>query len=115
MTQVRCATCGFENRGLCTMKEVGVKANKPRECSYYKEDASRFKTTVRPEVVKFGYVEQELARKQRKAERKLERENLKATPDNGTARALGLLEDTNIKYPLTGDLSRFKTSVSGEE
>ena len=115
MTQVRCAKCELEDKGFCSMKKVGVKSNKPRECSYYKEEALKFKTTTNPEVIKFGYAEQELAKQQRKAARRLERENLKAVPNNGTARALGLLDDTSVKHPLTGDLSRFTTSVSSEE
>lgn len=115
MTRVRCSTCELEDKSFCSMKKIGVKPNKPRKCVYYKEEALKFKTTTQPRTIKLGYAEQETIREQRKAQRRLERENLKAAPDNGTARALGLLDDNSIKHPLTGDLSRFTTSASSEE
>lgn len=133
MAKVRCGLCANEISGICKIKKIGVKPNKSRICEAYIFDESKLKTKEEVPTIKFGYLEQQEAKRRRKAERKAIQEMARTKPGQGTAKDLGLIsseEKSNIilpgdlnfyipstdpKHPLTGDLSRFVTTATDKK
>lgn len=138
MAKVRCNICANEISGVCKVKKIGVKLNKPRKCEAYIYEESKVKEGQEVPVTRFNYTDRMEAKKQRKEElkelRKLIREQRRG-PNNGTAQDLGLIspkEESRIikpndyvvrgpipgtgdsKHPLTGDLTRFVTTARGD-
>jgi len=131
MAKVKCSICANEAASFCTVKKVKIKLNKKRLCEAYVYEESKVKAKQEIPTIKFGYKEQEEQRKKMKAELKALKEMMKKQPQDGTAKSLGLLkeatEESRIikpgdpkytmpsgdqKHPLTGDLSRFVTTVN---
>jgi len=130
--KVKCRVCDNEDRGFCKVKKVKVKINKARVCEAYIYNESKLKTKEKVDTTRILYAEQQAIKKQQKEELKKLREQLKQGQKQGTAHDLGLIpkEKSNIiqpgdprfvmpradeKHPLTGDLSRFTTTVSEKE
>lgn len=130
MAKVKCAVCANEKAKFCTIKKIGVNVNKPRKCEAYIYDESKVKARQETPSIKIGYKQQQDNKKRMKEELKALREMLKKSPENKTARDLGLpvegkgesriitpgdprfvMPSRDPKHPLTGDLSRFTSSV----
>jgi hypothetical protein len=134
MAKVKCSICANEAASFCIVKKSRIKLNKKRLCEVYIYDESKVKAKQVIPTIKFGYKEQEEHRKRMKEELKALKELMKQQPQDGTAKSLGLLKeateesriiqpgDTRFamptgdqKHPLTGDLSRFATTVNKSE
>ena len=133
MAKVKCRLCANEVSGVCSIKKIGVKVNKPRICEAYTYDEKRVKTSTKIPTTRVGYSQQQEAKRRIKAELKKIREAMKKGPNQGTAQDLGLIQpvehkgiilpgdpnfsvpNRDLKHPLTGDLSRFTTTAKGEE
>lgn len=96
--KVRCATCSNVKTNTCAIKKVGVKVNKPRLCEQFSFDISKVKEHRTIESIKFGYAEQQEAKRLRREEKRRQ-EALNSVP-------------VSTAHPLTGDLSRFTTTAS---
>lgn len=129
MAKVKCKVCQNEVSRVCSVKGIGVKPNKPRICEAFVLDESKIKAKESIPTTRLGYTKYQELKAKAKKERKELLEALKAGPGNKTAEALGLLEKEetsiitpgnsrfilpqgNLKHPLTGDLSRFKSSTN---
>ena len=131
----KCRVCANEINSFCKIKKIKIKINKKRKCEAYIFDESKVKTKQNVPVIKFGYKQQQEAKRRFKAQMKELRELRKLAakgPGRGTARDLGLVKPDeesriitpgdprfsmpgNTKHPLTGDLSRFVTTASNKE
>ena len=130
MAKVKCSVCANEKSRFCTVKKIGVNINKTRRCEAYIYDESKVKARQEVPSLKVGYRQQQDNKKRMKEELKALRKMLKQGPENKTARDLGLQVDgqgesriitpgdprfvmpsKDPKHPLTGDLSRFTSSV----
>ena len=107
--KVICAVCLNQTNGFCGFKKSKVKLNKRRVCDKFRQDMSKVKikkvvpTIKRPD----WFWDREEKRKHFKAELK------KLTRVKEDAQRIDVIRDT--KHPLTGDLSRFKTTASKEK
>lgn len=133
--KVRCNICENELNGFCKVKKISVKVNKKRTCEAYIYKESKVKAKQDIPKIRISYSEQQDIRKKQKEAIKQLRAALKEGQRQGTARDLGLIqpeaaEDSSIiqpgdprfampgkdmKHPLTGDLSRFTTTVSNPD
>ena len=127
MAKVRCNVCQNEEKSFCKIKKVGVAVNKPRKCEAYIFAEAKVKKKQEIPTEKIGYLKQQELKAKAKAERKALIKMLKEgiKPNDGTAKDLGLIEEggriitpgdprfrmPDNKHPLTGDLSRFKTTA----
>lgn len=111
MAKVKCRICSNELSGLCSVKKIGVKTNKPRICNNFIYDESKIKIHKEIPTIKFGYKEKQEAKMKRKEEIKRLRQELSNKNPN-TLKNIDAVASTNMKYPLTGDLSRFISSAS---
>jgi hypothetical protein len=132
MSKVKCKVCANEVSGFCKVKKMRVKVNKPRTCEVYIYDETKLKAKEDIPIIKFGYKEQQEAKRRFKEEMKALKELAKQKPSQGTAKNLGLINSSqhniitpgdprfsmpqkDLKHPLTGDLSRFiSTANKGE-
>ena len=116
MVKIRCNVCSNEKGGFCTIKKIKVHANKSRKCDDYIYDSSKLKVKQKIPSVRLSYIEEQNDRRRTKEHlRELKRAaNIK--PGQKTAYNLGLVNSGGggvaVKYPLTGDLSRFTTTAS---
>jgi hypothetical protein len=131
MSKVKCAVCANEISGICSIKKIGVKINKPRICEAYIYAESKMKAKQDVPTIRVGYEEQQEAKRRYKEELKALKALAKQEVENKTAKSLGLMENdkfmsagddpklliprTNMKHPLTGDLSRFTTTVNKDK
>ena len=104
--KVRCAACVNEKDKICMLKKIGVKINKPRVCESFSLVEGKAKVRVTLPSVKFGYAEQQEAKRMRK-ERKEEQSKPTVSATRNTT--------TTSAHPLTGDLSRFVSSAVVQE
>jgi len=125
MSKVKCGVCANEFSGVCSIKKIGVKTNKPRICEAYIYDEKKMKAKQDIPSIRVSYAEEQEAKRRYKEEMKALKELAKKGPENQTARDLGLMTEPskeemfiprpNVKHPLTGDLSRFTTTVNKNE
>lgn len=128
MSKVKCLVCANEISGICGIKKIGVKTNKPRICEAFVYAESKMKAKQDVPVIRVSYAEVQEAKRRRKEEMKALRELADKGPENKTAKELGLLKEeskvndpgliiprTDMKHPLTGDLSRFTTTVNKDK
>ena len=103
--RVTCATCKSEHNKRCNAKKgrPTVAINKRRRCDKYVLESTKVKEKQVLKTVKMGYKEREALRKQYKEELKKIKQMVgeQNTPKDPA-------------HPLTGDLSRF-TSTVGED
>jgi len=110
--KVICAVCLNQTSGFCSFKKSKVKLNKRRVCDKFRQDMGKVKikkivpTVKRPD----WFWDREEKRRQRKMELAKPRELTERKEDT---QRVGAVRDT--KHPLTGDLSRFKTTASKEK
>ena len=123
MAKVRCRACQNEKAAFCVVKQISVAINKPRVCEAFLLAEGKVKARPPVRARKLGYVEHQ----RRKAEAKIERAELmrlsREQSSDGVVKALGSdvevkpgdshfnMPSGNSKHPLTGDLSRFKTTA----
>ena len=118
MFKIRCNVCSNEKSGFCTIKKVKVHANKKRKCDDYNYDVSKLKVKKKIPSVRIGYAEEQEDRRRSKEQLKELKRWSNTKPGQKTAKDLGLGEfdsttvGTNVKHPLTGDLSRFTTTAN---
>lgn len=132
MSKVKCKVCANECGGVCSVKNMGIKPNKRRVCTAFVYDQAKVKQKTEIPITRITYREQQEAKRRFKAEIKEMKRLAKEGPKQGTASNLGLIEKSesaiikpgdpnfsmpnrDLKYPLTGDLSRFTTTASDED
>lgn len=109
--KIICQTCLNQTDGFCSFKKTKIKLKKKRVCDKFRHDLSKVKdkkpiqTTKRPDWYWDREERRRIYREElRKYREKLEREEIQTI--NPTKDA---------KHPLTGDLSRFKTTANKEK
>ncbi len=112
MAKVKCRVCANELSGVCSIKKTGVKLNKSRTCEAFVYDPSKVKVHEEIPTVKFGYKEQQEAKRKRKEE--FERVKREARAQT-TYQPVAQMGTGDSAHPLTGDLSRFMTSADKNE
>jgi len=101
-----CGHCVNEDSGRCVVKNVKVKLNKKRRCVSFSLDETKISNNVNDiPVTRISYREMEENRKRAK-------ENLKVLKQSIKEGDVSKYADN--KHPLTGDLSRFKTTASDD-
>lgn len=110
MEKVVCALCRLENFRKCIKKNAKVKINKPRICKFYEEDEDKLnamkvrRDTARPMATRrpdYYWDASRMKEEKRKAKEAEIRRQRSISSDP--------------KHPLTGDLSRFKSTATKEE
>lgn len=127
--KVRCNLCANEIGGVCKIKKIGVSVNKSRICEAFVRDDAKLKAKSEINTIRVSFRDREQEKQRRKEEMKILREMVKRGQNQGTAKDLGLIPEesriiqpgdprfvlpgaSNVKYPLTGDLSRFTTTAN---
>lgn len=110
MAKVKCRVCTNEVSGVCSIKKASVRVNKSRTCEAFVYNPSKVKVHVEVPTVKFGYAEQQEAKRKRKEELRKAQEALKASQNVPISTQIPT-STGNSMYPTTGDLSRFITSA----
>lgn len=99
--RIVCAICKNETGGFCRVKKnVKVAINKRRNCDQFILEPGKVKEKQILKTVRLSYAEKEALRKHYKEELRQIKSKLK---------------DPANPHPLTGDLSRFTSTVSEEE
>lgn len=107
--KIRCSHCEIfdSEQRICVLKQTRVSPNKKKYCSNFLLDESkiRAKTKIPTQRVESHHIKKsDLQKKAKEAEI----ERIKQEAMN-----VGVAKDEN--YPLTGDLSRFKTTGTDDE
>ena len=114
MAKVKCSVCANEISGFCKVKNVKVSINKKRKCEAYIYDESKLKTKKEIPTTRLNYTEQEARRKTLRRELKQMREII----DKREKSPIIQPKDSNFyldnKHPITGDLSRFRSTATGD-
>ncbi len=116
--KVSCAVCTAQYNRFCTIKRVTVSLNKKRHCDKYTFDESKIKDGVPILTKRITFKEKEAMRNNRKEELRTLKAQLKEQEglEDGTIKESRIYKPHgNERYPLTGDLSRFTTTGSGDE
>lgn len=116
--KVSCAVCEAQYNRFCTIKRVTVSLNKKRFCDKYSFDDSKIKDGVPIPTKRITFKEREAMRENRKEELKKLKAQLKEQKglEDGTIKESRIYKPHgDERYPLTGDLSRFTTTGSGDE
>ena len=101
---VRCNVCSFflADEKKCSVKDMKVHPKKNRYCTNYMHDDNKVvRRKVLPSIR--GIIDKELRKKHKQELRKLK--------NNNVVEAIHQLDDP---FPVTGDLSRFKTTATNE-
>ena len=96
MAKITCGTCANEQDKKCLVKKSSVSINKRRNCNEYVLETFKVKEKQIIKSIKLGYREREALRLEYKKQLKLAKQ--------ATA-------PMDAKHPLTGDLSRFTSTV----
>jgi len=115
--KVSCALCKAQYNSFCTVKKVTVSLNKKRHCDKYVFDKGKVKEGIPIPTKRITFKEKEIIRKERKEQLKELKAKLKeqSTDTKPTKESRIYKPYGNDKYPLTGDLSRFTTTGSGDK
>ena len=112
MSKVLCALCIYESKKRCVRKNNKVKLNKKRTCAMYKEDDIKLEAMAKKEENKKHI--KTITRPDwywnRKEEIRKVRNEARAKAASGQMPVSG-----DPKHPLTGDLSRFTTTVEDKD
>ena len=122
MIKIRCNVCLNEKNGFCTIKKIRIHANKKRKCDNYIYDSSKLKNKQKIPSVKSSYVEEQAGKRVSKNGRRETKKKLKelktlvgTTPGNSLVHderyITSIRNNSDAKYPITGDLSRFTTTA----
>jgi len=111
--KVTCGTCVHEVKGVCEIKKASISLNKKRMCDKHCTDTKKIK--FKQEIPTVRRPDWFWSREER---RRLRKEFLQKITEATTEKAKK--ETTTVsmkdtKHPLTGDLSRFQTTVGTEE
>jgi len=119
-SKVKCEVCSNQTAGFCAFKKTKIKLTKKRVCDKFRYDADKekekhpIKSIRRPD----WYWDKEKKRKEiRKELRRLQEIELerieaeKKIKNTVGADDIQMVKTRNKKYPLTGDLSQFKTTA----
>lgn len=106
MSKITCSVCKNEENKVCKVKKIGVHVNKRRDCNKFVLAEDKIKPSHLVSTIKMPYAEKEEMKRRYKEELKRYREIEKNTKEAGL--------NVNM-HPLTGDLSRFKSTVSQGE
>jgi len=101
--KITCATCANEENKRCLVKKVSVALNKKRHCDKYILEPSKVKTKQILKTIKMSYAEREALRREYKSQIKQLKRAMKQN-----------LPVQDVKHPLTGDLSRFKSTAGSD-
>jgi len=107
MEKVVCALCRFENNRKCIKKNAKVKINKSRICQFYEEDENKLNVmkakqdVARPMATRRPDYYWDAARMKEERRKAKEAEMRRQSAVSG-----------DPKHPLTGDLSRFKSTAT---
>ena len=101
--KITCATCANEENKRCLIKKVSVAINKKRHCDKYVLVPEKVKTKQVIKTIKMSYKEREALRREYKEQVKQLRRA-----------AQQKLPTQSLKHPLTGDLSRFKSTAGSD-
>jgi len=114
MSKVKCKVCANETKGMCKFRRSGVKINKPRICDDFVFAPLKVKVHTEVPSIKFGYAEEQAAKKQRKELNAAANRIADNAPEEDTGKAAfnEYMAGRDSKHPLTGDLSRFLTTAS---
>lgn len=116
--KVSCSVCRAQYNKFCTVKRVSVSLNKKRHCDKYVFEEGKIKEGIPIPTKRITFKEKELVRKERKEQLKELKDKLKEQQGikDGTIKESRIFKPHgNEKYPLTGDLSRFTTTGSGDK
>jgi len=103
MSKITCSMCRNEENKFCLVKKNGIHVNKRRDCDKFVLEPSKVKERDIVQTVKLYYEDRETLKKQAK-------EQLKAMRAEQTRPSYDKSNYTS-SHPLTGDLSRFKSSA----
>jgi hypothetical protein len=118
--KVKCEVCSRQTAGFCSFKKTKVKLTKKRVCDKFKYDAGKEKEKQPIETIRRPdwYWDKEKKKKAMKEELKrlqeLEKERIEAEKKGKKivdANDIQMIKPRDLKYPLTGDLSRFTTTA----
>ena len=103
--KVVCVNCAHEENRKCTIKKSTVALNKRRRCDKFELEPTKVKAKQVLKTVRMTYKDKEALRKEYKEQLKAYKQAIKEAkkgqvPNSGSA-----------KHPLTGDLSRFVSTV----
>lgn len=117
--KVTCGVCLYQKDGFCELKKHKVKLKKRRICDKFKHDGEKitFKqpipTTRRPDWYWNREERRRLMKETlKKLQRKVEKRNEEIEMVNTK---YGDMKSRDMKHPLTGDLSRFQTTVEKKD
>lgn len=99
--RIKCGYCAKESKGRCSVLRATVKPNKTRKCDYYEQDNA--KELLRLERKAISMDNQDAAYQRRLAAQAAMRKAAEAKAQEATA------------HPVTGDLSRFKSSAPAKD
>lgn len=111
--KVTCGICTHETNSYCGKKKCKIKPNKRRQCDIFELDTSRVKIKQPIESIKrpdFFWDEKLKKQMRRDMRKKMAGEMIKQVEESTINKSEG-----DIKHPLTGDLSKFKTTSSSKE
>jgi Fe-S-cluster containining protein len=111
--KVICGSCSNELNSYCKIKKCKIKPNKKRVCEHFELDVGKVKVKGVPDFIKRPdyFWDDKLKKQMRREHRKrIEEEALKRIEDLKEEN-----EEKDLKHPLTGDLSKFKTTASEEK
>ena len=114
--KIRCAHCGNQINGFCSVKKATVSLNKKRICDKYKYDETKVKERHEiPSVMRSEwYWKREELKRLRKEQKEYEEQQARLKEISPAPVFMGSANSGDPKYPLTGDLSRF-ISTAGKE
>lgn len=95
--KIKCAHCSKEKNGKCTVKKVTINKNKSRNCDLYEHDESKVK--YRQVLPSYPAAADTLGKTKQR---------------HGTLVKQKVVQNTGDtqKHPVTGDLTRFKSSAT---
>jgi len=116
--KISCSVCRAQYNKFCTVKKVSVSLNKKRRCDKYVFDEGKVKEGIPIPTKRITFKEKELIKEERKEQLKEIKARLKEQQGikDGTTQESRIFKPYGSeKYPLTGDLSRFTTTGSGDK
>jgi hypothetical protein len=99
--KTKCKTCSNENKGKCSIKHTTVNVNKNRKCNYYELEPDKVK--IKEILPSRPATEDEMFKQKPKGVKSRKVARMKSKEIN---------MNTNEQHPMTGDLSRFKSSAT---
>jgi hypothetical protein len=122
MAKVRCSGCAREENSFCTLKKVGVARRKKRNCDKFVLAPEKVKVRQAIPTMRLPYAKQQELKAEAKRKLKEVRELLK---EGKTEEAEAILTGRPLasakpvapdsKHPLTGDLSRFTSTIKEDD